>query len=165
MNLYIFATVHSLMNNTKFDWQLSSSRARAICFELWIHFRDVTLVLWLTASHTGVSRAKQASCLLHWLSVFTLLVSSCRSSCINQIFTYSFSHNTIGHMPSSQTISYSKSKWIHLRKTCQFSSTYVSMQISSHIGTINTQLSLLNVFVLFEWLTHDRYFAQTVNFK
>ena len=35
---------------------------------------DVSLVLWLTASHTWVARAKQAPCLLHWLSVFTLAV-------------------------------------------------------------------------------------------
>ena len=36
--------------------------------------REVTLVLWLTASHTRVARAKQVSCLLHWLSVFKLAV-------------------------------------------------------------------------------------------
>ena len=31
---------------------------------------DVTLMLWLKASHTRVARIKQALCLLHWLSVF-----------------------------------------------------------------------------------------------
>ena len=34
----------------------------------------VTYMLCLTASHTRVARAKQAYCLLHWLSVFTLAV-------------------------------------------------------------------------------------------
>ena len=74
MNLYSFATVHGLVNNTDFDWQLQSSFARAICFEHHNHSPDVTLVLWLTASHTWVAHAKQASCLLHWLSVLTLAV-------------------------------------------------------------------------------------------
>ena len=70
MNLYNFATVHSLMNDTKFDWQLPSSLLCAICFEHQIHSPDVTLVLWLAVSHTWVACAK----LLHWLSVFTLAV-------------------------------------------------------------------------------------------
>ena len=73
MHLYIFETNDSVMNYTKFDWQLQSSLARVIRFEYRIHSPDVTLVLWLTASHTGDSRAKQASCLLHCLSVFTRL--------------------------------------------------------------------------------------------
>ena len=36
------------------------------------HSPEVILVLWLTASHIWVARAKQASCLLHWLSAFKL---------------------------------------------------------------------------------------------
>ena len=74
MNLQNFATVHSLMNDTKFDWQLPSSLARAISVEHRIHSPYVTLVLWLKASHTWVACAKQASCLLHWFSLFTLAV-------------------------------------------------------------------------------------------
>ena len=58
----------------KFDWQLPSSLACAIRFEHRSHLPEVTMVLWLTASHTRVAHAKQASCLLHWLSVFTLAV-------------------------------------------------------------------------------------------
>ena len=46
------------MDDTKFDRKLPSSLARAIRFEHRIHSLDVTLVLWLTASHTWVARAK-----------------------------------------------------------------------------------------------------------
>ena len=73
-SLELIATVHSLMDDIKFVWQLPNSHARAIRFEHLIHSSDVTLVLWLTASHTRVAREKQASVLLHWLSVFTLAV-------------------------------------------------------------------------------------------
>ena len=66
-----FCNSHSLMNDPKFDWQLPSSLAHAIRLEHQIHSPDVTLVLWLTASHTRVTRAKLASCLLHWLFMFT----------------------------------------------------------------------------------------------
>ena len=45
MNLLNFATTHSLMNETKFDWQMPSSLARAIHFAYRIHLPDVTLVL------------------------------------------------------------------------------------------------------------------------
>ena len=45
INLYIFATLHSLVNDTKFDLQLSCSLARAIQFKHRIHSRDVTLVM------------------------------------------------------------------------------------------------------------------------
>ena len=71
MNLKIFANVHKWH---KFDWQLPSSHARAKRFENWIHSPEVTLVLWLTGSHTWAACAKQASCFLYWLSVFTLAV-------------------------------------------------------------------------------------------
>ena len=40
-----FATVHSLINHTKFDRQLPSSLARAIRFKYLINSPDVTLVL------------------------------------------------------------------------------------------------------------------------
>ena len=49
------------MNYTKFDWHLPSSLARAIRCEHRIHSPDVTPMLWLTASHTWVARAKQVS--------------------------------------------------------------------------------------------------------
>ena len=58
----------------KFDWQLPSSLAHAIGFKHQTHLPEVILVLWLKASHTQVARAKQASCLLHWLSMFILTV-------------------------------------------------------------------------------------------
>ena len=60
------------MNDTKFDWQLPDSLARAIRFEHRIHSPYVTLVLWLTASQPYIARAKQASCLLDWPSMFTV---------------------------------------------------------------------------------------------
>ena len=67
------------MNDTKFDWQLPSSLARAIRFEQRIHSPDVTLMLWLTVSYTWVARAKQASngcpC-SHWLFCFSVLHSN-----------------------------------------------------------------------------------------
>ena len=74
MNLYIFATVHILINNTKPDWQLPSSDAREIRFEHRTHSPYVLLVLWFTVSHTRVAPAKQDYCLLHLLSVFKLAV-------------------------------------------------------------------------------------------
>ena len=43
-------------------------------FERRIHSPELTLVFWLTASHSWVARAKEASCLLHWLPMFTLAV-------------------------------------------------------------------------------------------
>ena len=36
------------------------------------HASNMKLIVVMTASHTWVPRAKQASCLLHWLSVFKL---------------------------------------------------------------------------------------------
>ena len=48
--------------------------ARAIRFEHRTHSPEVALVLLLTASHIRVARAKHASCLLHWLSMFMLSV-------------------------------------------------------------------------------------------
>ena len=62
------------MNDKNFDWHLPSSLAHAIPVEHRIHAPDVTLVLWLTASNTWVTRAKQDSCLLNWLSVLTMAV-------------------------------------------------------------------------------------------
>ena len=41
MNLHNFATIHSLMNDTKFDRQLPISLACAIHFEHGIHWPDV----------------------------------------------------------------------------------------------------------------------------
>ena len=65
----------------KIDWQLPSSLARAIRFEHRPHLPEVTLVLWLTVSYTQVTRAKQASCLLHW------------SSCSCWLFCFSVLHS------------------------------------------------------------------------
>ena len=45
---------------------------RATRLEHRTHSPKVTLVLWLTENHIRVKREKQASCLLHWLSLFTL---------------------------------------------------------------------------------------------
>ena len=58
----------------RFDWQLPSSLARAIRPEHRTYLPEVILVLRLTASHTRVARAKQASCFLHWLSVFGIIL-------------------------------------------------------------------------------------------
>ena len=69
MNLEIFTTVHSLMNNINLI-----DSCRAMSFEHRIHSPEVRLVLRLTVSHTRVARAEQASCSLHWLSAFTLAV-------------------------------------------------------------------------------------------
>ena len=81
MNLLIFATVHSLINDTKFDWQLPSYFARAIRFE-----HECIRQLWhwcrLPSSHTWVARAKQASCCSiccrcsHWLFRFSVIHSN-----------------------------------------------------------------------------------------
>ena len=66
----------------KFDLQLASSLDHAIGFEHRIHSPEVTLVLWLTASHTWVARAKQALvCSIgcpssHWLFRFSVLHSN-----------------------------------------------------------------------------------------
>ena len=49
-------------------WHQYNERPRALAL------LNLPLVLWLTASHTWVARAKQASCLLYWLSVFKLAV-------------------------------------------------------------------------------------------
>ena len=57
-----------------FDWELPSSLSCATRFEHQFHLPEVTLVLWLIASHTWVAHAKQASCFLHRLSVFTRVV-------------------------------------------------------------------------------------------
>ena len=69
MNLQIFATVHSLMNDTNLI-----DRYQAHLPVQYAHWPQVTLVWWLAARHTRVARAKQASCLHHWLSVFALAV-------------------------------------------------------------------------------------------
>ena len=64
MHLSFFATVHRLMSYT--------SLIDSCQLHLPVHYAsniEMMLVLWLTASHTWVTRAKQASCLLHWLSV------------------------------------------------------------------------------------------------
>ena len=64
-------------SNLKFaliHWQLPSSLAHAIRFKHGAHSPEVTLVLRLTASHNRVAHAKQASCLLHWLSMFVVAV-------------------------------------------------------------------------------------------
>ena len=55
--------------------------------------QNVTLVLWLTGSHTWVACAKQASCLLHWLSVFTLAVRLFRFA-LQQNSLYDYMLNT-----------------------------------------------------------------------
>ena len=75
MNLKIFATVYGLMHDTKFDWQLPSSLTRAICFEHRIHSPDVTLVLWLTSSHTWVKRQRKKGFL------FTPLAACVHTGC------------------------------------------------------------------------------------
>ena len=74
MNLSIFVTVHSLMKDINLIDSCKAYLPVAICFEHGIHSPEVTMMLCLTASHTWGACAKQASCLLHWMSVFTVAV-------------------------------------------------------------------------------------------
>ena len=90
-SIYIFeaifyeslATVHSLMKYTQL---IDSCQAHLSVHRT--HSSEVTLMFLLKASHTRVARAKQAPCLLHWLTVFKLAVPLFRLPFIRLYFKY-----------------------------------------------------------------------------